>query len=242
LSYAVVASTARPVGAAVMPLVGGALASSLRRELTSLASSATEPLCTPIAMRALLGLIGVGSVVRKICWYSSTGGHAWVSGLMSMTRLRESGGKSRRSQRNGVCVVIFEAPGEGEGVAPEGDDVAAGDAEAVGVPAGDGAAVAAGGEVASVAAGGEVASVGAAVVAALGATSRAARNAGAAELCKAVGDALAADDAAGDAAAEPPGDADAPGDGDGDGEGVVDAGATHCAAEALPDEEPLAMT
>src|SRR6202140_3551451 len=124
----------------------GGLAISRCSESTSFACSATVSVCTPIAMRAWSGLMGLLSVVRKTCWYSSTGGQDNASRLMFITSVRDSGGKRRRSHRNRVCVSAglplgaadgdVDAVGSGVGAAPPdavGDAAveAAGDATGV---------------------------------------------------------------------------------------------------------------
>src|ERR1700686_3955867 len=93
----------------------GGLAISRCSESTSFACSATVSVCTPIAMRAWSGLMGLLSVVRKTCWYSSTGGQDNASRLMFITSVRASGGKRRRGQRNRVWGAAALPLGDGEG-------------------------------------------------------------------------------------------------------------------------------
>src|ERR1700674_876862 len=66
-------------------------------------------------MRAWSGLMGLLSLVRNTCWYSSTGGQDSASRLMFITSVRASGGKRRRAQRNRVWVAAALPLGDGDG-------------------------------------------------------------------------------------------------------------------------------
>src|ERR1700736_1720209 len=157
--------------------------------------------------------MGLLSLVRNTCWYSSTGGHASASRLMFITSVRDNGGKRRRSQRTRVWVAAG---------LPLGD----GDADDEGFGSGVGAAPEAVGDAAAVAAGVAVAAASRATiwgtVLAPG------------DVRTEVGDAPVAD-----ADADALGEAD--GDGDGEGDGDDDDDGTHCAdvPPALFDPEAI---
>ena len=68
-------------------------------------------------MRADVGAIGDASAARKVRWYLSTAGHGALSRLTSITSVRESMGKRRRSHRKIVWVTALPPrPGTGAGV------------------------------------------------------------------------------------------------------------------------------